>query len=96
MTTRASRKNKGIFLALWTEQSIIGNRHSAIKAFQNGTMTLYKAVQQFKIPKTTLRQRIQGENKIATGSKKHLGRNTDLPLALENQLAQHICYFHKI
>ena len=55
MTTRASRINKGVY-ALWTEQSTY--RHSAIKAVQNGTMTLYKAAQQFKIPETTLRRRI--------------------------------------
>jgi len=42
------------------------------------------------IPKTTLRRHLVGSNKSACGGVKHLGRNTNLPQDLQDELSKHI------
>ncbi|XP_076814279.1 uncharacterized protein LOC143460585 [Clavelina lepadiformis] len=85
MTTRAERKSKGVY-GKWDEEAM---RH-AIGAVRDGTMGIKKAAEQFHVPKTTLLRRLKKKNKIALGSRKMLGRSTDLPEEIENQLAKHI------
>ncbi|XP_076816893.1 uncharacterized protein LOC143462559 [Clavelina lepadiformis] len=85
MTTRAERKSKGVY-GKWDEEAM---RH-AIEAVRDGTMGTKKAAKQFDVPKTTLLRRLKNMNKIALGSRKMLGRSTDLPEEIENQLAKHI------
>ena len=85
MTSRAERKSKGVY-GKWDEEAM---RH-AIETVRDGTMGTKKAAKQFDVPKTTLLRRLKNTNKIALGSRKMLGRSTDLPEEIENQLAKHI------
>lgn len=80
MTTRAERLSKGR-RRQWTKQGMI----AAIDAVKSG-IGLNAAARGNSVPKATLRRYVFDSNF------KQLGRNTDLPLELEEQLAQHILH----
>ena len=84
MTTRADRAAKGKH-GKWSTTAM----SSAIDAMKAGT-GLNAAARAFSIPKATLRRHLVGSNKSACGGVKHLGRNTDLPPELEEELSKHI------
>ena len=63
----------------------------AIKAVEEKKIGLYKASREFNVPKTTLRQYLKDSNKFAkSGNNILLGRSTDLPEEMEQQLVNHI------
>lgn len=85
MTTRSARKSRGIY-ANWNENAM----QQAITAIKEKKMGFLKASKEFQVPKTTLRRHVLNQNKVAKDGKIHLGRTTDLPEILENQLVKHI------
>lgn len=62
---------------------------SAIAAVNSGS-GLNATARAFSVPKATLKRHLVGSNKAAHGNVKHLGRCTDLPTEVEEQLAKHI------
>ena len=69
----------------------IQNMEQAIKSIEKKEMGWYLASKTFNVPQATLRRRVLGRNKDVTGAEKGLGRyRTTFPLALENDLIQHI------
>ena len=85
MPTRASRQAKGIRFK-WKEEDM----QAAIAAVTNGTMSKNGACKTFGINKATLLRHLRKSNKIGNGGKKQIGRQTDLPEEIEDQLANHI------
>ena len=65
MSARQS-KNRGT----WQEQSM----KLALQAVRSKFLTLGQAAKKCDVPKSTLERRVNGKNKVATVSKKHLGR----------------------
>jgi len=86
MTTRAERLPKGK-RGQWTSERML----SAIDAMKSGT-GLNAAAKAYGVPKATLKRHLLGSNKTARDGFKQLGRSTDLPMELEEQLAQHILH----
>lgn len=84
MTTRVARIAKGKH-GKWTSVDM----SSALEALSNGT-GLNAAARAFGVPKATLKRHLTGCNKTARGDVKHLGRTSDLPPELEDQLVKHI------
>jgi hypothetical protein len=84
MTTRAARASKGK-RGKWSSNDMA----SALAALNNG-MGLNATARTFGVPKATIKRHLSGSNKIARGDVKHLGRNTDLPPDVEDQLAKHV------
>jgi len=84
MTTRAERLPKGNRGQGWTAERML----SAIDAMKSGT-GLNAAAKAYGVPKATLKRHLLGSNKTARDGFKQLGRSTDLPVELEEQLAQH-------
>ena len=62
----------------------------AISQVRSGELGLREAARVYSLPTTTLKRRLDGGNKIATGSTKKDGRPTVLPDQLEEELAKHI------
>lgn len=62
----------------------------ALAVFRNGNMNLRKAATTYKVPKATLKRRLDGKNINAVEHKKHFGRSVDLPEELEEDLVKHI------
>ena len=84
MSTRASRKSKGL-RATWKKESM----SLALAALKNNTMGVNQAAKNFKVPKATLLRRFRNKNKYANESKIQLGRPSDLAVKVENELAEH-------
>ena len=61
----------------------------ALDALKNKQMGINKAAKTFSIPKTTLLRRFKQKNKYANDSTIQLGRPIDIPMELEQQLAEH-------
>jgi len=84
-TTREDRKSAGI-RGKWSEEKM----QKAIEAVKDNTLGLNKAAKFFCVPKATLQRHVHGTNKRAREGMKSLGRSTDLPLEIENDLVEHI------
>ena len=84
MTTRAARVSKGKH-GKWSSADMA----SAINAVNSG-LGLNASSRTYGIPKATLKRHLAGSNKAASGSVKHLGRCTDLPADLQEQLARQL------
>ena len=85
MSTRTARKSKGVY-GRWDKIAMT----RAIDVVQAGKMGTKKAAKEFSVPKTTLIRGLKGCNKFAHGGSKILGRSTDLPRYIENELANHV------
>lgn len=71
----------------WKEE----NMAQALQAVAEKRMGWLMASKHFQVPQATLRRRAMNKNKIALGTKKHLGRHeTTLNEDLEKALVQHI------
>ena len=85
MTTRAARKSKGLRYK-WKEEDMT----AALTAVANGTMSKNSACKNFGINKATLLRHLRNSNKYGNGNRKHVGRQTDLPEEIEEQLVNNI------
>lgn len=70
----------------WSEQ----NMNEALIAFQNGAAGLNEIARRYKVPKATLKRRIDDTNKNVHGSEKKIGRAADLPPELEGEIVTHV------
>lgn len=71
----------------WDENKM----ENAIAKVLSQELSIREAAAQFNVPKSTLARRSGNKNKIAVGTKKHLGRFvSDLPPEFEVELKQHI------
>lgn len=70
----------------WSEQ----NMNEALIAFQNGAAGLNEIARRYKVPKATLKRRIDDTNKNVHGSEKKFGRAADLPPELEGEIVTHV------
>ncbi|XP_030759182.1 tigger transposable element-derived protein 6-like [Sitophilus oryzae] len=69
----------------WSEQ----NMNEALIAFQNGAAVLNEIARRYKVPKATLKRRIDDTNMNVHGSEKKFGRAADLPPELEEEIVTH-------
>ena len=63
---------------------------NALRDVSNGELGLREAARGYGISPTTLKRRLDGKNKIATGSRKHDGRPPVFSMEMENELATHV------
>lgn len=71
----------------WKEE----NMGRALQAVEEKRMGWLKASRHFQVPQATLRRRAMNRNKIAVGTRKHLGRyETTLNQELEKALVEHM------
>ena len=61
----------------------------ALDALKNKTMGVNQAAKTFGVPKSTVLRRFKNQNKHFNAAKKSLGRPSDLPKHIEDELAQH-------
>ncbi|KAL7644729.1 UNVERIFIED_CONTAM: hypothetical protein RMT77_004542 [Armadillidium vulgare] len=73
--------------ALWSEKNLV----SAVQAIERGILSTYKAAERYKVPRRTIRNRLQ------TGSlKKRLGLKSILSDDQETELVNRIMRFAEI
>ena len=65
-----SKYNRRSTRGSWSETAM----NEAILKVQSRELSLSEASKTYSLPKATLFRRVAGKNKIARGSKKHLGR----------------------
>ena len=87
MTTREARRAKGK-RGVWSAESM----QAALVAVKGGTFGLNRAAKNYNVPKATLKRHLDKVNKYAKDGEKHLGRPSDLPEDIEQQLTEHIMH----
>ncbi|CAH1997749.1 unnamed protein product [Acanthoscelides obtectus] len=70
----------------WSETSM----QEALNAYENNVAGLNEIARSYKVPKATLKRRIDDTNKNVHGCEKKFGRSTDLPLEIENEIVNHV------
>ncbi|CAH1995185.1 unnamed protein product [Acanthoscelides obtectus] len=70
----------------WSETSM----QEALNAYENNVAGLNEIARRYKVPKATLKRRIDDTNKNVHGCEKKFGRSTDLPLEIENEIVNHV------
>lgn len=64
--------------------------HRALQAYRNGDMGFNECCRQYGIPKPTLNRHLKGKNSVANEEVKSLGRKCVIPLAVEQDIVNHI------
>lgn len=72
--------------AKWSQTSLEG----AVTCVLDGSMGIRVASRHFGIPKSTLKDHIDGRHKLAMGIATHIGRPSMLPKEVEDELVMHI------
>ncbi|KAG5868462.1 hypothetical protein JTB14_020639 [Gonioctena quinquepunctata] len=88
---RSERKSEGIY-GKWKPE----NMDAAMKAVNLKQLGMNEAAKAFSIPKTTSKRRLGNKNKYSSGSNYIIGRQTDLPPAVEKDLVNHIFQWERM
>ncbi|KAG5861962.1 hypothetical protein JTB14_038304 [Gonioctena quinquepunctata] len=91
MSTRSERKSKGIY-GKWKPE----NMDAAMKAVNLKQLGINEAAKSIFKSKTTLKRRLGNRNKYSSGSNYNIGRQTDLPPAVERDLVNHILQLERM